>query len=133
MRGTSLKSVLAGCLLAIAAVGSSHAASIGYDEILGNWCGMKSNPNWTNFHVSRGTLAITHLPNGDTIDLSIDHFEFSDTRVIIYYLSAGHGNQANKPGNVVSRVEFIRFSADRTSMFQATSDISGEYQFRRCR
>jgi hypothetical protein len=122
--------MLAGCFLMVAAAG--NAAALGYDDILGNWCGSKSNPNWTNFHVSRGTLAITHLPDGNTIDLSIDHFEFSDSGVVIYYLSAGHGNQASTPGSVVSRVQFIRFSPDRQLMIQATSDISGEYQFRRC-
>ena len=133
MQRISLKSVLAGCLITIAAAGSGNAAALGYDDILGNWCGLKSNPNWTNFHVSRETLTITHLPEGNKIGLKIDHFEFDDDSVVIYYRSAGHGNQASRPGSVLSRVKFFRFSPDRASMNQATSDVSGEYQFNRCR
>ena len=132
MQGFSLKGVLAVCLLTIEAAGSGNAAALGYDDILGNWCGMKSNPNWTNFNVTRGMLTITHLPEGNRIGLTIDHFDFDDDSVVIYYRSAGHGDQASRPGSVLSRVKFFRFSSDRRSMNQATSDISGEYQFNRC-
>ncbi len=120
-------------LLLVLAAGSAGAASLDYSDALGTWCGSRSNPNWTNMDISRDALAITHLPGGNQTVLRIDHFEFSDAHVLIYYLAAGLGNQANKPGSTLARVEFIRFSADGRSMVQATSDISAEYTFTRCR
>ena len=125
------RSVVAALFL-IATVGGAGAASLDYDSILGLWCGSQSNPNWTNYRVSRDALTVIHLPQRTNTVLRVDHFEFSDDAVVIYYLSAGHEKLGGTPGNVMSRVQFINFSPDGQQMTQATSDVSGEYRFTRC-
>jgi hypothetical protein len=132
IRMISPKSAFLGFLLALAATGGAGAASLSYDDILGNWCGSRSNPNWTNFRVSREQMIITHLPNRTRTPLKIDHFVFSDTDIVIFYLSAGTGTKAGTPGSMMSHVQFIRFGSDGQSMVQATSDVTGEYRFTRC-
>lgn len=112
---------------------SAGAAWLDYDDILGNWCGSQSNPTWGNYNISRDTLTVTRLPGRSRTELTIDRFDFSDMDVTIYYFSAGHGREAGRAGNVVSKVIFQQFSIDRQSMVQAAADDGlGEYHFKRC-
>ncbi len=126
----SPKSILLALALTVAAASGAVAQSLGYDDILGNWCGSRDNPNWTNYTITRSTLTVTHLPARTQTTLQIDHFEFTGRTVTIHYLSAGHGTQAGTPGSTLSRVEFHNFSGQ--SMIQGVSDVSGEYIFKRC-
>lgn len=118
---------------------SANAASLDFGDILGNWCGSRSNPHWTNYQISRTTLTVTHLPSGSKTTLQIDHFDFTEMyqsnrpSVVIYYLAAGHGGQAGTPGHTLIHAGFINFSSDGRSMTQVKSDVTNEYHFTRCR
>jgi hypothetical protein len=129
---TLLRNLVIGLAFAIAAITCSKSAvALTYDNIIGTWCGAKSNPNWTNQLIARNTLTVVHLPGNSRVVLNIDHFEFTDTTATIHYYSAGP-SEGGTPGKVLTRVLYGDFSADGRTMIQQPSKAGGLYRFTRC-
>jgi hypothetical protein len=127
-----LKSFILGMTVAIATVTMSEsAATLSYDNILGNWCGQNSNPNLTNYLFARDTLTVTFLPDKTTSVLKIDHYDFSDSAVVVYYLAASP-DKGSTPGNMLFQVTYYNFGSDGQTMQQKPSDRGGLYRFKRC-
>jgi hypothetical protein len=102
-----------------------------HNDILGSWCGVKTNPNWTNLLVARDKLTITHLPGKGVNVLKIDHFSFTETQVTIHYFAA----EALKgvPGKNLFEVSYGNLSADGKTMVQLHSGVQPrDYNFTRC-
>ena len=108
----------------------AFAAMLTYDSILGSWCGVSTNPYLTNLIFARDTLTVIHLPKNDRTVLKIDHYEFTDSEIIMYYKFAG-GNQTGTPGNVLGHSTYRDFGADDKTMVQAPSN-DALYHFTRC-
>jgi hypothetical protein len=132
---TLLRGFVIGLAFAMAAVTCSKSAvALTYDDILGTWCGAKTNPDWTNQLIARTTLTVVHLPQNSRTILKIDHFDFTDAIVTIYYLSAGRSQQSGTgiPGKVLTQVRYGDFGPNDKTMVQKSSDIGGAYHFTRC-
>jgi hypothetical protein len=132
---TLLRSFVIGLAFAMATVTSTKSAvAMTYDNIIGTWCGAKTNPNWTNQLIARTTLTIVHLPENSKVILKIDHFEFTDTNVTIHYYAAPGKQGGGTPGNKLTQVMYGDFSADGKTMVQGASGIAGtgQYHFTRC-
>ena len=127
-----LRSLVVGFTVATAAVtASASAATLSYDNILGNWCGVTSNPNLTNYFFTNGNLTVTFLPGRTTSTLTVDHYEFSDSTVVLFYLAASP-KKGGTPGNTLVQVTFENFSPDGQTMNQRPSEQGGLYRFVRC-
>jgi hypothetical protein len=108
----------------------AFAAMLSYDNILGSWCGMSINPYLTNLVFARDTLTVIHLPKNDRTVLKVDHYQFTDTAITLYYKYAG-GDQTGTPGNVTGHAVYSEFGADDKTMVQAPSN-NALYHFTRC-
>jgi hypothetical protein len=114
-----------GLVIATASVTNSvSAATLTYDNILGSWCGVNTNPHWVNAIFSRDSLTAIFLPNNSKTVFKIDHYEFTDTMVSVRYVKAD---------KTVTTVIYIDFSADDQTMIQAATDQSAIYHFTRCK
>jgi hypothetical protein len=132
MMSTLLRNFVIGLAFAMATVTySKSAVALTYDNIIGTWCGAKTNPNRTNQLIARATLTVVHLPENSRVVLKIDHFEFTDTTVTIHYFSAGP-SEGGTPGKVLTSVDYGDFSADGKTMVQKPSSAGGLYRFARC-
>ncbi len=113
------------------ASGSAVADPVTYKDILGKWCGTKSNPNWVNLTISRDELAIVHLPNKAKNVLKIDHFEFGDSAVTLHYYAAGALNGV--PGSNLFQVSYGEFGADDKTMVQLHNTVQPrDAYYKRC-
>jgi hypothetical protein len=110
---------------------SESAATLSYNTILGKWCGLSSNPNLTNYLFARDTLTVTFLRGKSTSVLKVDHYDFSDSTVVLYYFAASP-DEGGTPGNTLVQVTFGNFSPDDQTMEQPPSDEGGLYRFKRC-
>ncbi len=127
-----LKSLIVGMTIATATVTMSEsAATLSYNSILGSWCGLSSNPNLTNYLFARDTLTVTFFPAKTKSVLKIDHYDFSDSAIVLYWFGASP-NQGGTPGNTLLQVTFGNFSSDDQTMQQQPSDEAGLYRFKRC-
>lgn len=133
MSGAWLKQLLIAAALATASLasGSAVAEELTYKDILGKWCGNKSNPNWVNLIITRDELAIVHLPNKARNVLKIDHFEFSDTGVTLHYFAAGALNGV--PGSNLFQVSYGDFGAGGKTMVQLHNTVQPrDAHYKRC-
>ena len=111
-----IKDLGLGLAFAMMFVATAQSASVlGYNDILGKWCGASNNPNWTNMLFARDALTITHLPQKKTTVFKVDRYEFTDTMVMIYYRPA-----ASVPppfsGKKTFKAIYSDFSSDRKTM-----------------
>ena len=134
MISISLRSLGIGLVIAIAAISSGGSAvALTYDDILGKWCGVSTNPNLTNLLFSRDRLIVFHLANNTQTTLQVDHYEFTDTEVMLYYLAAGTAKtQQGSPGNERVYATYRDFGADGKTMIQVATKYAGQYRFIRC-
>jgi len=133
MLGAWLRRLLIASVLATASVasGSAVADALAYKDILGKWCGTKTNPNWVNLMITRDELTITHLPNKTRNVLKIDHFEFSDTAVTLDFFAAGALNGV--PGSNLFQVSYGDFGADGKTMVQLHNTVQPrDAYYKRC-
>jgi len=123
-----IASVLATASLAS---GGAVADALAYEDILGKWCGTRTNPNWVNLMISRDELVITHLPNKTKNVLKIDHFEFGDTAVTLHYFAAGALNGV--AGSNLFQVSYGEFGADGKTMVQLHNSVQPrDAYYKRC-
>jgi len=126
------RSVIVGLAIATATVTiSASAAPLSYNSILGSWCGQSSNPNLTNYLFARDTLTVTFFPAKTKSVLKIDHYDFSDSAIVLYWLAASP-DQGGTSGNTLVQVTFGNFSSDDQTMQQQPNDEAGLYRFKRC-
>ncbi len=125
-------SFIMGLTVVATVVGTSQSASaLAYNDILGKWCGATSNLNWTNMLFARDVLTITHLPRKTTTVFKIDHYEFTDTMVTVYYRSAGPAPAPFSDKKLFKAV-YSNFSSDRKAMSQPAGINRDAYRFTRC-
>jgi hypothetical protein len=117
--------------MTISVVTSQSASALAYNDILGKWCGVSSNLNWTNMLFARDVLTITHLPQKATTVFKIDHYEFTDTIVTVYYRSISPA-PAPVPGRKIFKAVYLNFSSDRKTMSQPAGVNQNAYRFTRC-
>src|SRR5215471_6921379 len=119
-------------LIAAALLASGESAdALSYNDIFGKWCGSSADPNLTNITFSRDVLTITHLPTKNTAVLKIDHFDFTDSTITIYYFGAGAVQ--GTPGNKPFYVWYGNFRPDGKAMSQLPINApSRPYSFTRC-
>jgi hypothetical protein len=108
------------------------AGKITYDDILGKWCGVSSNPNWTNMLFARDTLKITQLPAKTIKVFKVDQYEFTDTSVLVNFLAAGDPLAPTPAGKEVFQATYSDFSSDGKTMSQSAIPGRGAYHFKRC-
>jgi hypothetical protein len=122
LTGGLLRSFIIGFVAAVTA--SAPAAALTYADILGGWCGVRSNPNRTNYTFTRKTLTVTFLPGRTKKVFKVDNYDFSDTgTVTLFYWQARDERR---------QVHFGDFSSDGREMFQQSSEAGGLYRFVRC-
>ena len=124
-----LKSFIVGLTMATTATTGESAAALSYDNILGKWCGLASNPNPSIDLFTRDALTVT-FPSR-TVVLKIDHYNFSDSTVIMHYFAAAP-ERGSTPGQQVLNVTFENFSSDGQTMDQRPNEQGGRYRFKRC-
>jgi hypothetical protein len=107
------------------------AGALSYASILGKWCGIKGNPNLTNYLFTRDKLTVTHLSTGKTTVLELDRYDFSDATVAVHYF-AKSGTSGGTPGNKKVQVIFGEFGPDGKTMVQVKTSGSEAYRFVRC-
>jgi hypothetical protein len=114
-------------------VTAQSGGTLSYNNILGKWCGVSTNPNLTNMLFARDTLTITHLPQNTTTVFAVDHYEFTDTMVKLHYRASGTA-LTPVPSKEIFRADYSDFSSDGKTMSQpAIPNINrGAYHFMRC-
>jgi hypothetical protein len=132
MIGAIFRRFIIGLVFASVGIANGEAAgALTYNDILGRWCGAKTNPNWTNLLVARDKLTITHLPGKVVNVLKIDHFSFTETQMTIHYFAAGALEGVR--GKNLFHVDYGNLSADGKSMVQLHNEVQpSDYNFTRC-
>jgi hypothetical protein len=131
--GELVKNFGLGLALAMVSVTVGQSAStLTYDDILGKWCGVSSNPYWTNMLFSRDTLTITQLPKKTTVVFKVNHYEFTDTTVSVSYLAGGDRLSPTASGKEIFQATYADFGSDGKTMSQPAIPGRGAYHFMRC-
>ncbi len=104
-------------------VPSGPASALSEADILGTWCGAKSNSNLTNYTITRNTLTVTYFPANTQRVFPITSFDFSSDVVTMNWKLADNDERWTK---------FGEFSPDRRSMMQLASEAGPRYDFYRC-
>jgi hypothetical protein len=105
-------------LLAVAGA-VSPAVALTDRDILGKWCGSD-----TNYDIGRKTLTVIWRSDNERKKFAIDHFEFSDASVIMYWRRIA--------GEKRLSTQFGEFSRDRRTMIQIKNEAGPRREFRRC-
>jgi len=131
--GIAIRNAILACAVTLVLAATSFpVAALSAKDILGQWCGERSNPNWTNVEFTETRLIVTRLPGKSVKSFKIRSYDYSDDLVTVHY-TAGDDEGGGTPGNSRQfRVEYGHFSSDGTSMNQEPNEAGGRYRFNRC-
>lgn len=112
------KMLIVAFLLAAAGV-TTPAVALTDRDILGKWCGSK-----TNYDIGRKTQTVTCRSDNERKNFVIDRFAFTDTDMTMYWRRIAKGEAPEHPVRGISQ--------DRRRMIQIKNEAGPRREFRRC-